>query len=736
VIVWIDDVHWADASTTDLIGYLARRLETARVLTIVTARPSELAQSRHAFLPLKLDLLARGLCREIVPAMLDARAIERYLALQFPEHAFPAAFAGMIDQRTDGNPLFMADLLRDLRRRQVVRLQDGRWRVAEDLSILARELPESVRSLIQRKIDALEDTDRRLLAAVAVQGFDFDSSALSAALELDEELVETRLDRLEREHALVRFVKEAESADRSLTLQYRFAHHVYHNAFYDALRVTRRVALSRVIAETLVRRSGGQPGEGSAAIAILFETARDAIRAAEYWNFAAQASARLYAHDETATLAQRGLALLAAEPDGPDRVAAELALQMTYGLAIKTSQGYAVHEVGVAYARARELARRVSDPGRVIPVLIGLSAHHIVSGETRTAYEIGLEMLSLFERLGDRNLKMIAEWSVGAALFHLGELEPAHEHLLRGIDLHDPSFHGARVWQTGIEPGIFCRCELSRTLTIRGYPEQGLAAAREAVRQARALDHPQPLVFAMLFEIIALMAQRTPRPVLTVFDELAAVCKAHGFAQELPVGNTSSRPRPHRTGRDRARHRRDGRGAGRAHHHALCAPAAVLFRAAGRWADPAPSLRRGPWCAGAIGVRRGFNRAASLRIGTRKAAGHALRAARRTRCRGGSLVPAGARHCANPEGPLVRASGRPRVRGFPRQPRTPGRSPRRAGASARLVQRRPFDDRLRVRGDAAEEHRCWIESGSGIGIRDTRDQGIREIRDPEFGIRP
>jgi hypothetical protein len=62
--------------------------------------------------------------------MLDARAIERYLALQFPEHAFPAAFAGMIDQRTDGNPLVMADLLRDLRRRQVVRQQDGRWRVA------------------------------------------------------------------------------------------------------------------------------------------------------------------------------------------------------------------------------------------------------------------------------------------------------------------------------------------------------------------------------------------------------------------------------------------------------------------------------------------------------------------------------------------------------------------------------------------------------------------------------
>ncbi len=282
VVLWIDDVHWADPSTTDLLGYLARRLESARVLTIVTARSSELAQTRHPFLSLKLDLLGRGLCREIVPGLLDEAAIERYLALQFPEHAFPPGFAALIHQRTEGSPLFMADLLRDLRRRQVLRQQEGRWQVTEELTTLARELPESVRSLIQRKIDALDDTDRRLLSAGAVQGLDFDSATLAAVLAIPDDQVEDRLERLEREHALVRFVTEAESADRSLTLRYRFAHHVYHHAFHEAVRVTRRAALSRAIAETLVARSAGQPGEGAASIAILFETARDHIRAAEY----------------------------------------------------------------------------------------------------------------------------------------------------------------------------------------------------------------------------------------------------------------------------------------------------------------------------------------------------------------------------------------------------------------------------------------------------------------------
>jgi tetratricopeptide (TPR) repeat protein len=535
VVLWFDDVHWADPSTTDLVGYLARRLDNTRLLIVATCRPSDLAQTRHPFVSLKHDLIARGLCREITPSFLDEAAVDRYIALQFPEHAFPSGLAALIHQRTEGNPLFMADLLRDLRRRQVLQQRDGRWVLAENLSAIARELPESVRSLVQRKVDALDDTDRRLLGAASVQGMDFDSAIVASALQLEDRTdeVEDRLEKLEREHALVRFVDEFEGPDRALTLRYRFAHHVYHHAFYEALRATRKAALSRTIAERLVERYGDSPCDCLSDIALLFETARDGVRASEFWNRAAQAAGRLYAHDESARLAQRGLALLKDEPQGPARGAAELALQMSYGLAIKTFRGYAVAEVGTAYGRARDLARQVDDPSRVIPVLIGLSAHHIVSGEITIAHDIALEMMALFERLGDPHLQMIGQWSLGASLFHLGELESAHTHLERALTLYDPAFHAARVWQTGIEPGVFCRCELSRTWTLRGYPDKGLAVVQAAVRDARALDHPQPLAFALLFEIFAHIARREPREVQSKYDELSVICEAHGIAQEL-----------------------------------------------------------------------------------------------------------------------------------------------------------------------------------------------------------
>ena len=94
VVLCFDDVHWADPSTTDLLAYLARRIDDMRLLIIVTARPSELAQAHHPFLSLKHDLVSHGLCREIVPGHLDEAAIGRYLALQFPDHAFPAVLPG------------------------------------------------------------------------------------------------------------------------------------------------------------------------------------------------------------------------------------------------------------------------------------------------------------------------------------------------------------------------------------------------------------------------------------------------------------------------------------------------------------------------------------------------------------------------------------------------------------------------------------------------------------------
>src|SRR6185295_2895929 len=104
----------------------------------------------HPFHRVKLELQGKGVCTELALGFLDRADVDRYLALAFPGHDFPADLADVVHARTEGSPLFMTDLLRDLRERGVLAESAGRWTLARELPDMNRELPESANSMIQR----------------------------------------------------------------------------------------------------------------------------------------------------------------------------------------------------------------------------------------------------------------------------------------------------------------------------------------------------------------------------------------------------------------------------------------------------------------------------------------------------------------------------------------------------------------------------------------------------------
>jgi hypothetical protein len=106
--------------------------------------------------------------------------VERYLAMQFPGHAFPPNFAELIYSRTEGNPLFMADLLRYLRERGIIAETNGKWSLNQELPTLWQELPASVRSMIERKLERLDEDDWRLWPWLRA-GAAIDSAVVAAA---------------------------------------------------------------------------------------------------------------------------------------------------------------------------------------------------------------------------------------------------------------------------------------------------------------------------------------------------------------------------------------------------------------------------------------------------------------------------------------------------------------------------------------------------------------------------
>ncbi len=287
MVVFLDDLHWADESTVDLLSFLAAKFEGLNVLVVVTYRPSDMQLSKHAFLRIKPDLQTRGVCRELLLEFLHESEVADYLALEFPDHRFPGDFPALIHSKTEGSPLFMADLVRYLRENGAIGEDDGGWRLMHGLPEIENELPESVRGMIERKIGQLGKEDHELLIAASVQGFVFDSAIAAEILGMPPEEVEERLEHLERVHAFVELTGETELPDRTVTLRYRFVHVLYQNALYGSLKPTRKARLSFEVGEALERAHGKKIRGVAHELAALFEAGRDFARAAEHYLTAA-----------------------------------------------------------------------------------------------------------------------------------------------------------------------------------------------------------------------------------------------------------------------------------------------------------------------------------------------------------------------------------------------------------------------------------------------------------------
>jgi len=427
LVIFFDDLHWADVSTIDLLSFLAGRFDAMRVLIVVTYRPSDLLLVKHPFLQIRPDLQARGVCRELLLEFLQEAEIAEYLALEFPGHRFPAEFPKLIHAKTEGNPLFMADLVRHLRDCDVIAQTSGAWALANTLPDIERELPESMRGMIERKIAQLEPEDRKLLTAASVQGYEFDSAVVAQALNLDADEVEERLEKLERVFAFVKLASETELPNGALTLKYRFVHVLYQNALYAGLRATRKATLSREVAQALEGCYGERKASVANELALLWEAARDYVRAADSFLQAARNAAQINSHREAAQLAGRGLDALLKLPETTERDERELGLQLTLGFSLQSDLSWAAPETGVAFNRARRLCEQMGDDPRFFAALVGAWAYHIPRAEFKAAHGLCEQMLQLAEQSQDPVLLVMASQCWAKVHYYQGDLVSSYQ---------------------------------------------------------------------------------------------------------------------------------------------------------------------------------------------------------------------------------------------------------------------------------------------------------------------
>jgi serine/threonine protein kinase/tetratricopeptide (TPR) repeat protein len=490
-VIFLDDLHWADVSTVDLIGYLAMHFDSMKLLVVATYRKDEMRSSQHPFLDLLMELQSRGVCRELAVPFLDRADVRHYVDLAFPGHDFGAGFLELLHAKTEGSPLFLVDLLRYLQDRGIIEALDRRYRLSRALEEMDQELPQSILGMIERKVERLEHPDRKLLELASVQGLEFDTAVLSKVVARDALDVEESLQNLERLTAFIEGVREDEFPDGTLNVRYRFVHVLYQNALDDSLSPSRRVSWSRQVAEALEGFLGDKGGERASELTFLFRAAREWSRAARYARQAAEHAASISANQEAVTLAEQGFSVLENVPPSRARDEMELALLVVLAPALTAIRGWQHEEVERAWRRAGEIAEELGDLEKLFVVRWGLFAHAYVRGNDFTeTLDLARRLLPIAERVGDDGLELTARWGVGAALYERGELQKARPELEKGLRLYDSERHHRLALRITDDPGVAIRTYLAMIALLSGFPDSAQNMLEEAWDLAVQLNHP------------------------------------------------------------------------------------------------------------------------------------------------------------------------------------------------------------------------------------------------------
>jgi DNA-binding winged helix-turn-helix (wHTH) protein/tetratricopeptide (TPR) repeat protein len=537
LVLVLEDLQWSDPSTIDVIAYLARRLERARLLLIGTFRPADLIADDHPLRRVQLDLHARRQCEELALTPLSPADVRAYVDARF--NAAPSdqmrRLAAHVHQRTDGNALFMVDMVNDLVAQETLVWRDGRWRVHGSLTQATGRTPPGLRELIGHRLQRLTPAMRAALEVASVVGDEFTVAAVAEALDEPPGTVEDVFEKLAAQGMLIGDAGVAESSDGTLAGRYRFLHGLYRHVLYEGVGAARRMRLHRAIGLREEEASGGGVPGRAAELAMHFERGGDHRRALRYHEMAGSAALERHAAHEAAGHFAAALEALAREQPAPDRDDRELSLAVSRATLLMATHGYGSPETEQAFARARSLCDALPSSPRIHPVLRGLVSYRQVRAELAEAHELGELLLRHAAAPGaDRALQVQAHYGQGTTLFHMGTFDAACAHLEQALAGYDPASHAehARVYG-GYDPGVACTMWLGWTLALLGRLEEAASREREGLDLARRLAHPFSLAWACCASSTYRLMLRDYVGAARAATEAERICEEHGFPYVL-----------------------------------------------------------------------------------------------------------------------------------------------------------------------------------------------------------
>jgi class 3 adenylate cyclase/tetratricopeptide (TPR) repeat protein/ABC-type transport system involved in cytochrome c biogenesis ATPase subunit len=420
VLLLIEDAHWIDPTSLELLELLLERIGTAAVLVLVTARPGFQAPFRgHPIVTrLALNRLGREATAAIVARITGGRSL-------------PEAVLAEIAARTDGVPLFVEELTKTI-------VESGMLRATADAFLLdaplhALAIPSSLHDSLMARLDRVLPV-KQVAQTAAVIGREFDHALLAVVAPLPEVELLAALDHLVEAELIFRRGTPPDA-------RYLFKHALVRDAAYESLLKSRRQALHGAIARAIEEHFPDVAQAQPELLARHFAAAGLPSEAIACWQAAAGLALTRSANSEAVAHLRAAIRLLPDLPGDEHHEELETDLQLALGGAAIDAKGLASSEVETAYRRSRRLARKVGDARREFTALWGLWRVQFARAGAHKAGKLADGLLRLAERQHDPELLLEGLHAGWGTAWYRGDLITARRHVERGRMLYDRQQH-------------------------------------------------------------------------------------------------------------------------------------------------------------------------------------------------------------------------------------------------------------------------------------------------------
>jgi class 3 adenylate cyclase len=495
LVIVVEDLHWADPSTLELIQLMTEQGNAAQVLLVYTARPE-----------FRGEWPLRAHHTQITLNRLSARDVRAMIAQVAAQNALANETLNAVVERTSGVPLFVEELTRAV-------LERGNDKLA------GREIPVTLHDSLMARLDRLGPA-KEVLQVGSVIGAEFSYELLRAVHPLDEAALQRELHKLTDVDLL-----HARGLPPDAT--YRFKHALIRDAAYEALLKSRRKELHRLVARTVDEKFAALKDAHPEVLARHWTEAAETDRAITEWLRAATSAAANNAHNEALESYQHALTLTLQLPPSPERQRRELELRQLIIWRLAVTRGWAAAESIEATEQAAMIAENAGNLDQIVKFIASKSVGALVSGELTVAAKLADQAVDLAIREGSE-LCLFYAYGVRTLTSHvLGRLVDAENDFAVG----SAYFGNPDVRE--IPAGVLSVLMVaSWRAWIMGRPD--LAVKREAMLIATAdIAKPHDLVNSWCGSARLRLRMREYREAETLAARALDLCHKHEFPQQL-----------------------------------------------------------------------------------------------------------------------------------------------------------------------------------------------------------